>query len=462
LTGTQLDVDVDDLQYLCLDENGELSVIVSNDPNDILTINWIGPNIISGGNTMNPVISTDAPLETIYTVEIVNQFGCGITEDVTVIVLDNNPVGDFINFGQCEGLTISFFNGSPNAPFYIWDFGDGSPTVNEANPMHTYGAPGNYDVTLSLPNDADCANSDIASFTLPIVVEDEINFVADFDVEYAQCDSEGVINFIDISTSSNQGEIIAWDWVFSTGETSNEQNPTIMINDNDVITVTLTVTTDANCEATVMRDVPITLIDTQVQILDQMECIDLIAELNPNPNDNYSYNWSPSVGLSDPNSSNPTVTATGTTVYTVTITDNTQGCTSVQMMTLTVPEEIDISVTDDIQECESVFVNIGATSDVASTTYEWTLDGEVVSTDPNFDAQSGRPNVYTVVATDEFGCQETETVTVANYEVLAALGANEETLCLGDQIVLDIHQPVWMFRHRVCQCRSSRYKRWPW
>ena len=442
VTGTQLDVDVEDIQFLCQGENGELSVITSNDPNDILTITWIGPNIISGGNTLNPVISTDDPIETIYTVEIVNQFGCGTSQDVTVIVLDNNPIGDFINFGQCEGLTISFFNNSPNAPFYIWDFGDGSPTVNEANPMHTYGAPGNYNVTLSLPNEAECADGDIASFTLPIVVEDGINFIADFAVTYDQCDSEGVITFTDISTSSNQGDIIAWDWDFSTGETSTEQNPTIMINDNAVITVTLTVTTDAQCEATITREVPITLIDTQVQILDQLECVDRTAELNPNPNDNYSYTWSPATGLSNPNASNPTVTATGTTVYTVTITDATQGCTSVQMMTLTVPEEIDLSVTDDIEECEDVFVNIGATSDVASTTYEWTLDGEVVSTDANFDAVSGRPNIYTVVATDEFGCQETETVTIASYEVLAALGANEEVLCLGDQIVLNIDNPL--------------------
>jgi len=195
-------------------------VITSNDPNDELTINWIGPNIISGGNTLNPVINTEDAIETTYTVEVMNQFDCGTSEEVTVIVLDNDAVGDFVNYGQCEGLTLSFFNGSPNAPYYIWDFGDGSPTVNEANPMHTYAAAGNYEVTLSLPNDADCADSDIASFTLPVVVEDGINFVADFEFNYDQCDSEGVISFTDISTSSNQGEIIAWDWEFSTMETS--------------------------------------------------------------------------------------------------------------------------------------------------------------------------------------------------------------------------------------------------
>ena len=441
VTGTQLDVDVDNIQFLCEDENGELNVIISNDPNDILEINWIGPNIISGGNTATPTISTEDAIETVYTVEIVNQFGCGTSEEVTVIVLDNDPVGDFINFGQCEGLTISFFNGSPNAPFYIWDFGDGSPTVNEPNPMHTYGAPGNYNVTLSLPNEADCADGDIASFTFPVTVEEDINFLADFDVTFDQCDNAGTITFTDMSSSSNQGTIVDWDWEFSTGDTSDEQNPTIMVGDNKVIAVTLTVTTDANCTTSIMREVPITLIDTQVQIEDQLSCIDLVAELNPNPNEDFTYTWEPAIGLSDPNSPNPTVTATSTTVYSVTITNEEQGCTSVQTMTFTVPEEIDLAVTDDINGCEQVLVNIEASSDVASTMYEWTLNGEVVSTDPNFEAESGRPNVYTVVATDEFGCQETETVTVANFEVLAALGANEQVLCLGNSTVLEVQLP---------------------
>ena len=441
ITGTQLDVDIDDLQFLCEDELGTLSVISSNDPNDILTVNWVGPNIITGGNTISPTINTEDAIETTYFVEIENQFGCGTSDSITVVVLDSEAVGDFVNYGQCEGTTISFFNNSPNAPFYSWDFGDGSPTVIEANPIHTYAAPGNYDVTISLPDEAACADGSIASFTLPVVVEDGINFVADFEFNYDQCDNTGVISFTDLSTSSNQGEIVAWDWEFSTMETSTDQNPTINIGDNQTITVTLTVTTDAECTATVTQDVPLILIDTQVQLEDQLSCIDLEAELNPNPNTDYSYSWSPTAGLSDPNSPNPTIIANNTTIYTVTITDDTQGCTSVQMMTLTVPDEIDLSVTDDIEGCEQQMLDIAATSDV-EVDYVWTLEGEVVGNTSNIVGEDGRPNIYTVVATDEFGCEETETVTIANYEVLAALGTNEEILCLGDEILLDIENPL--------------------
>ena len=35
VTGTRLDVEIGNLQFLCEDENGQLNVIISNDPNDI-------------------------------------------------------------------------------------------------------------------------------------------------------------------------------------------------------------------------------------------------------------------------------------------------------------------------------------------------------------------------------------------------------------------------------------------
>ena len=442
VTGTQLDVDINDLQFLCEGENGQLDVITSNDPNDILTVNWVGPNIISGGNTLTPIINTDNEIATTYFVEIENQFGCDISDSIRVVVLDDAPLEDLVNYGQCEDLTISFFNNSPNAPFYTWDFGDGSPTVMASNPMHTYDEPGTYSVTLSLPNSAQCADGDIASFTFPVLVEEDINFVADFDLVYDQCDSAGQISFMDLSSSSNQGQIVAWDWTFSTPATSTEQNPTIDVGESQVITVTLTVTTDAECTATVTRDVPITLIDTEVQLADQLQCIGLETELNPNPNTDFSYAWSPSDGLSDPNSPNPTVISGTTTTYTVTITSEEQACSSLQEVTLTVPEVIDLQVSDDVIGCESVVMDITASSDV-DVDYVWTLNGTTPAGNTGtIEAETDRPNIYTVVATDEFGCSETETVTFADFQILAGLSSEAEILCLGNEIELPVSIPL--------------------
>ncbi len=73
----------------------------------------------------------------------------------------------------------------------------------------------------------------------------------------------------------------------------------------------------------------------------------------------------------------------------------------------------------------------------------WTLNGGTpAGNTATISAMTGRPNVYTVVATDENGCVETDSVVLANYEIEAALNANEEVLCLGDAIVLEISNPL--------------------
>jgi PKD repeat protein len=48
-----------------------------------------------------------------------------------------------------SGATEFFTNQSTNAISYSWNFGDGSPADNSANPYHTYSANGTYTVTLT-------------------------------------------------------------------------------------------------------------------------------------------------------------------------------------------------------------------------------------------------------------------------------------------------------------------------
>ena len=434
ITGTQLDVTIDELQYLCLDEIGELTVVNNGDPNDILTINWSGPNILSGSNTANPIIQTNTPTAVTYTVEVSNQYGCSQIQDVDVVVLDT--AAPAINFGQCEGTTVSFFNNSPSAAFYTWDFGDGN-TSTDANPEHTYDQPGDYVVTLILPDGTSCVDE----VSLDLVVDDMPEFDAQFNFNYDQCDSLGLISFTDQTISTNQGDIVSWSWVFDSGTTSDEQNTQIMIGDNDNIMVTFTVLTDAGCESEITQNIPITLIDTQVDIEDELQCIDLEANLNDGANTNYEYEWSPGGGLSDPNSPNPTVIAGTTTEYTVTITDlNQNGCTSVQTMTLEVPPQIAMETEEDQIFCEEMEVDLFASSDVSSAGFQWSLDPnftDVIATGEEILAETGRPNIYYVIATDEFGCTETASIEVANYEILVE-PLSPVVVCLEDEYELQV------------------------
>jgi gliding motility-associated-like protein len=42
---------------------------------------------------------------------------------------------------------------------YLWNFGDGTPSVEEFEPLHTYTAPGVYDVSLRVENEFGCIDS---------------------------------------------------------------------------------------------------------------------------------------------------------------------------------------------------------------------------------------------------------------------------------------------------------------
>lgn len=52
----------------------------------------------------------------------------------------------------CNPLSVQFFDAGSGATNVYWDFGDGSSSTNNINPVHTYVAPGNYVVKYSIQN----------------------------------------------------------------------------------------------------------------------------------------------------------------------------------------------------------------------------------------------------------------------------------------------------------------------
>lgn len=94
-----------------------------------------------------------------YTVTVTDPLGCDATDD--------------INIGQVPGITagitapasgallqpVQFTDATaPAANFWIWDFGDGTPVVNQQNPTHIFAALGSYTVTL-ISSDGVCRDT---------------------------------------------------------------------------------------------------------------------------------------------------------------------------------------------------------------------------------------------------------------------------------------------------------------
>jgi PKD repeat protein len=102
---------------------------------------------IWSNNATTPSISVSPTTTTTYYVTGFDINGCSASDVVLVTVL---PASNAQFTASVVGATGVFTNQSTNAVTYSWDFGDGSPVNNTANPTHTYTVNGTYTVTLTV------------------------------------------------------------------------------------------------------------------------------------------------------------------------------------------------------------------------------------------------------------------------------------------------------------------------
>jgi gliding motility-associated-like protein len=131
------------------------------------------------GTEANPTHTYPDPGNYNVTLTVTNSTGCTNTLTVNDIVeVYEVPVADFEADPQAATIdnpTIKF-NEQINIPYALidWDFGDGATNSGEANPRHTYGAPGSYLVVMYTETEHGCWDRD----TLEIgIVEDIKIFV---------------------------------------------------------------------------------------------------------------------------------------------------------------------------------------------------------------------------------------------------------------------------------------------
>lgn len=170
------------------------------------------------------------------------------TADVTANILSTCPGGQQITF------TISPYN---SAYSYELDFGDGTPPVTTTGSggdqiIKDFYEAGVYTVTLTVVDDNGCSTT--ITKTNYITIAEPI---VDFSASIRKGCSPLIVDFTDMSTSfDNTGDpIVSWDWVFEGGTpgTSNIENPTNISFGQGRWDVTLTVTTQSGCTATVTK-----------------------------------------------------------------------------------------------------------------------------------------------------------------------------------------------------------------
>jgi|GEM_PF-754552 len=150
------------------------------------------------------------------------------------------------------GLTAQFIDTSKppvvgEITGYRWSFGDGG-TSTLPSPSHTYAKGGKYKVRLiTISNDVklDTFEDIIRVFPFPR---------PDFFDEPACVDNPTL--FQDLS-EIDLGEIVSWSWRFNEGLLGDSTTEWVMFPEPGILPVRLTVVSDANCAATIEKDVEV-------------------------------------------------------------------------------------------------------------------------------------------------------------------------------------------------------------
>lgn len=144
--------------------------------------------------------------------------------------------------------TIDFMDASTDPDGSItawdWDFGDGA-TSTEQNPTHQYADKGEYTVQLTVTDNDGLTNTTEQTITLR-----NLPPTASFTFSPSEPTVGEDVLFSDASSDPEGQPIMAWNWDFGDGTTSNEQNPTHVYETSGSYLVTLTVTDDEGLEGT--------------------------------------------------------------------------------------------------------------------------------------------------------------------------------------------------------------------
>lgn len=268
---------------------------------------------------------------------ILNSFGCESTYSEQVSITPA-PIANFYSSSACEDMNVSFqdassANGAGNIVSWVWNFGDPSSgvlnTSEMQNPVHLFGSPGIYTVTLYVVNYNNC--SDTISKQINVGIAPPVAFTWE-----ATCPNTLSSFFTDPSVV-DIGSVATYAWEFGDGGQSNLQDPQHSYNSSGNYTVILSITDTAGCVNTVSN--VITVGEAPVAFFSNTEpvCEGDIMEFF---NESYSstgyivvWEWNfgdgNSVTINYPNSPNTShqYSTSGTFNVTLTVTNN-LGCTN--------------------------------------------------------------------------------------------------------------------------------------
>ena len=363
----------------------------------------------------NPEITPTAT--TTYEVTVSDENGCTASDRV-IITISDFMVDAGSDTTICLGNSY-ILGGDPTASgngtfTYSWDNGAGTDANPSVSPTQTT----TYEVTVTDQNGV--------TQTDQITISIAESFTVDAGANQKIIAGETV----DLTATVTGNGTYTYEWDNNAGNTAQ-----VTVSPTQTTTYTIIVTDEYGC--TESDEVTVELADFTVDAgTDETICPGSSTTLGGNPTadgpGSYSYSWSDgSTEISTV--ANPTVSPTSVTTYTVTVTDNADGFTITDEVTISVAESftVDAGANQKIIAGETVDLTATVTGN-GTYTYEW--DNNAGNT-AQVTVSPTQTTTYTIIVTDEYGCTESDEVTVELADFTVDAGT-DETICPGSSTTL--------------------------
>ncbi|MEM6398337.1 MAG: PKD domain-containing protein [Bacteroidota bacterium] len=410
----------------------------------MVAYSWTGPGV-DGADT--PDIEVSEPGE--YCVTVTDSLNCTATICKTLTVIDlADEISDYPDtLRACPGDEITIMPDMVvGDAIYSWSPADDLSGADTATPslIVDTGGPSTYIVTIT-QGDLGC------QFMDTVVVSPFEPTSASFTFSSLCVDTE-----IDFMNTSANAESIFWDFgdTSTDTDTSSQLNPTYFYPAPGLYTVTLATISPDGCvdtleqAITVVENSPINIsADVDGQLVDPstsdlgspgnpvVSCLPSVAVV-PTPGAGIDFVYLDSNGDTLGTGGMIDVDLSGEIVVTVVATDS-LGCTNELDITI-VGGPTEISAPDTVIGCLPEVFNIPVVNNDPNDTlmFMWEPSGlldDPTSGSPNFTGPTGEYEL-TVTATNQFGCEATETVDVIVLDEVDTLGFTAQVDCDGQTV----------------------------
>lgn len=303
----------------------------------------------------------------------------------------------------------------------VWQFGDGNISTNNFNTTHTYGAGGSYDVTL-----INTYNTCKDTIKKTITVQSQTNFNSNLSMPSTICRNTSA-NFT--STSSVQPSSVTWNFGDGFSFTTTSTNLTHSYSQPGTYTVTVT-NTFGTCSETITKTIVVNDLPSTSGFVTDFGGVcgaPVTVTFKDTTQGAVSWQWFLDYNLSTPFATTQTAaypfSFDGSRWIYLTVT-NAAGCTRTVSKLITVSRPTaNVFITQSSSprgyyDCDSLTIQLGATSNQTIQSYAWNLGNGTTSTLPSPKVHYDKLGVYPILLTytTESGCTGTAAFSARVYD----------------------------------------------